>query len=1084
MIGKNEKRFYWFCLALAIYIVIGFKAVPAILQDQLVKNLDNTLTLKTNIKKVEFNPFTFNTKIHGFTLGDTKKPTVSFEEFELDFGLVESIFQLHVNIENVRLKNAFVDVIQAKDDSINLANLVKPTNKPKKEEKSSEPSNIKFLVSQIHLENANVEFTKQKEKDDYKLSLKNINYDLYEVGTYKNSLASNSFTLDINDSTKLGIHGAFNLMPFKMYGVTTIENLKLEELANYKKEILNFQLDKKARFDLNLNYDIDTTDKLQVLLDSTLLKLSNINLAQGKSQPIKLDSLNVGLFKLDLANQKVVLDDIGLKNPYLNVIKSKESINLAKLIKTSNKPSVEEKKEEDIKATSSKPWGVSVNNLHLDNTFLLFNDTVANTTIKNPNFNINLANLNMIGSTINLSNLSVRNPNLTVTDNKNKVNITTKNLNLGISKLKLQDNIIDIDKINVKEQRVSVKDRKNALSVITNKTDIEVSNVNLNNGITTIANIKTKLPVLYINNAKTKMNINVLGSTINTKDIKIDGAKTNISSISLYNPNLNIKDKINKTDINIKKTNVNLDSLALNGSNVNINKIIVSKPTIKLSNKKNNNQITARNIKVTLNKFVQNSNGIKLSSVRLYEPALNIYNTKEKTKIDVKNLNLFVKSIQNNKRGLKIAKVDVNKPRVQIVLPKKPEAKAKKEEPKKTKPKKAGDDPKLNIGPVNIKNAVLTFEDKNLPLPFKTTITKLNGKVSELNTKTASKTRLKVDGVVDKYGVAKITGIVDPSDVKLLTDITMLFKNISMQNFTPYTEKFVGRELNSGKLNLDLKYNIKKSDLNANNNIIITKIKFGKEVESKDAVSLPLELAIALLEDPNGVIDLNIPISGNVDDPKFSVGPIVWKAFSNLIMKAITAPFSLLGAIFGFSEDEIKSVSFDHAHSEITPTQKETLDKISKILVKRPNLALKLNPTYVEGKDLEAMKKSKFDKYIKTKIPNDQIRNYENKYLSVLESKYKKLDKNFTKTKKSFIKDKKFDKVAFTKFLEDKLISNEKVSKKDVEMLANSRVKNIKTYLVKEKLIKAKQVQLSNDFKINQAHNKTSVIQLEISKSK
>lgn len=1082
MIGKNEKRFYWFCLALAIYIVIGFKAIPAILHDQLVKNLNNNLTLETNIKKVEFNPFTFNTKIHDFTLGDMEKPTVSFNEFELDFGVLKSIFELHIHLEKVRLNGTFIDVIQAKDDSINLTKLVKASNEVKEEPKNNEPSKIKFLVSQLHLEDANINFTKQKETEDFKLFLKNINYDIYDLGTYKNILSSNTFTLDINDSSKLGIYGAFNLQPFKMYGIVNIENLKLEQLANYKKEMLNFQLDKNATFDLNLNYDIDTTKDLEVLLESTLLKLTNLNLHQENQSPVKLDSLNIAAFKLDLAKQNIVLDDIALENPSLNIIKSKESINLANLVKKDNKKQKEVSPSKEESKTS-KPWNVLVNNLALNKTNLLFKDQVVKTTIENKDFDINLANLNIIGSDINLLDLALKNPNLKVSDSKNKVNIDTKNLDIKLNKLHIKDSIVNIDNINVKEQKVNIKDRKNSMYITTNKTNINLSDIVVNNKLTKISNIKTKVPAVYINNAKTKLKIKALGTALNVKDIKLEGSKTDISSIAINNPTLFINDKANQTDINIKKTNININTFALNDGIMDINKVFISKPTIKLSNKKNFNEITAKDVQVTLNKIKQDKKDIKISSIKVYEPALSVFNKKEKVQVLANNINLNITELINNPKRLKIKKTDINKPKIAITLLEK-EAKKKDEKKNKFERRKLkSKDALLDIGPVNINNAVLTFQDDNLPLPFKTTVSELNGKISELNTQEASKTRLLVNGVVDKYGVAKITGFLEPNDVKLLTDIDMVFKNISMKSFTPYTGKFIGQELDGGKLNLDLKYNIKKSDLDANNNIIITKIKLGKKVQSKDAVSLPLGLAIALLEDSNGVIDLNIPISGNVDDPKFSVGPIVWKAFSNLIMKAITAPFSLLGAIFGFAEDEIKSVSFDHAKSKITPTQKETLDKISKILAKRPNLAVKLNPTYVDRKDLEAMKKEKFDEFIKSKIPNDQIRNYESKYLSVLETKYKKLDKNFDKTKNSFIKDKKLDTVAFTKFLENKLINSEKITKKDVLNLAHTRVKNIKTYLTKEKLIKEKQIKLSNDLKVNESHNKTSVINLEISKA-
>ncbi|MFY4845310.1 DUF748 domain-containing protein, partial [Aliarcobacter butzleri] len=242
-------------------------------------------------------------------------------------------------------------------------------------------------------------------------------------------------------------------------------------------------------------------------------------------------------------------------------------------------------------------------------------------------------------------------------------------------------------------------------------------------------------------------------------------------------------------------------------------------------------------------------------------------------------------------------------------------------------------------------------EDKNLPIPFKTTVTKLNGKISEIKNTKLGKTNLEVNGVVDNYGIAKITGVVNPKNIKILTDINMKFQNIAMQNFTPYTAKFIGRELKSGKLDLDLNYNIEKSNLNAKNNIVITKIELGKEVQSPEAISLPLGIAISLLEDKNGIIDINLPVSGNVDEPQFSIGAILWKAFVNLITKAVTAPFSLLGAMFNFSEDEIKSVKFEIKESEITPIQKETLDKIALILEKREDIAIKLVSSYNKEKE-------------------------------------------------------------------------------------------------------------------------------------
>ena len=102
-----------------------------------------------------------------------------------------------------------------------------------------------------------------------------------------------------------------------------------------------------------------------------------------------------------------------------------------------------------------------------------------------------------------------------------------------------------------------------------------------------------------------------------------------------------------------------------------------------------------------------------------------------------------------------------------------------------------------------------------------------------------------------------------------------------------------------------------------------------------------MNIAISLLKDSKGVIDINLPVSGNVDDPQFSIGSIVWNAFINLMTKAVTAPFSLLGALFNFSEDEIKNVKFNLTEDKVTPIQKETLDKKAQILTKKQNQEIK-----------------------------------------------------------------------------------------------------------------------------------------------
>lgn len=900
MLSKTEKIFYWFLFALIFYIVLGFKLVSYILEKQVIKNLNENLTLKTHIKRIEFNPFTFSTKVFDFKLGDIDKPTVSFKKLELDIDVFKSLTKSYVHIEEFTLKNAFFKVIQEKDDSINLAKLLKTKKESKnKEEKKENSSNIDFLISKINLENANINFTKRKIKNkDFKIKLKDINYQVANLGTYKNPIASNKFWLNINDKAKLSFEGSINPKKLSTNGNLKISNLHLEELINYKKEILNFSLDKNAKFNMSMDYSISAKEKLNLILDSKKLEFKNINLYQNKAKPFALKTLDIDGLKLNLAKQKISLDKINLKNTSLNLIQNRWGLNLNKLIK-----------EDKFKSKDSKPWNINIKNLHLNNTNLTFNDLVNKVYISNKNFNTKIKNIN-VNKNINVSSININNPNLNLIDKKNEIHIKSKKITLNANKIQ---------------------------------------------------------------------------------------AKTN---------NLNI------------------------------------------------NSITNKISKLTL------------------------VNKKDKTNVNISNMNIKVNRFAKIKDTLKIANTSVSNTKIAVILNKKPKA-LKTVNNRKKKSKKTSNS-KLDIGAINIKNTNLTFEDKNLALPFKTTVHKLNGKISEFKSKTASKTSLELNGVVNKYGLAKITGIVNPNDIKILSDISMIFKNIAMNNFNSYSQKYVGRTLETGKLNLDLNYNITKSNLEASNSIIISKLKFGKEVKSKEAVSLPLDLAIAILEDKDGIIDLNIPVSGNIDDPKFKLAPIIWQALGNIITKAITAPFSLLASLFGFDENEIKSVNFDFGENKITAIQKETLDKISKILIKRPHLAIKLQASYDKQKDLKAMKKAKFDKDISLKIPNKLIRNYKSKYLSVLENKYKTINKNFKEKKQSFVKDKKLDTKKYTIFLENELISKEKVSKKDLVKMAKTRIENIKAYLVKQKKNSSKQIILSQDINAHTTSDKTSNIDLKI----
>jgi hypothetical protein len=211
---------------------------------------------------------------------------------------------------------------------------------------------------------------------------------------------------------------------------------------------------------------------------------------------------------------------------------------------------------------------------------------------------------------------------------------------------------------------------------------------------------------------------------------------------------------------------------------------------------------------------------------------------------------------------------------------------------------------------------------------------------------------------VDKYAPALIRGQINPLSEEAFTDITMSFHGIELTTFNPYSNRFAGYKIDRGKLNVDLHYKLNKTYIEGENKIVLDQLTLGEAVDSPDATSLPVKLAIALLKDSRGVIDLDIPISGDVDDPEFSVMPIVLKALLNLVVKAVTAPFKLIGALFGGGDEDLSYVEFSAGSDSVSANEEQKLAALARALKERPELSLDVRGVAVDTLDREALAES------------------------------------------------------------------------------------------------------------------------------
>jgi hypothetical protein len=251
----------------------------------------------------------------------------------------------------------------------------------------------------------------------------------------------------------------------------------------------------------------------------------------------------------------------------------------------------------------------------------------------------------------------------------------------------------------------------------------------------------------------------------------------------------------------------------------------------------------------------------------------------------------------------------------------------------------------MAIGTVRLVNATLDYTDLWIKPNFTVGIKPLNGTITGLSSDPKSRAKIRLDGQVDRYSPAHIAGEANLLSADLYTNITMSFKDIDLTIANPYSGRFIGYRIDKGKLSFDVTYLVEDRKLDAKQHVVVDQLELGDKVESPDAMHLPIKLAVSLLKDKDGVIDLDLPMTGSLDDPKFRIGPIIWKVFVNLIVKAVTAPFALLGHLFGGGE-HVNIIEFPAGSAELEKPAKDQLASIAKGLKERPALKLDVPIVY------------------------------------------------------------------------------------------------------------------------------------------
>lgn len=368
----------------------------------------------------------------------------------------------------------------------------------------------------------------------------------------------------------------------------------------------------------------------------------------------------------------------------------------------------------------------------------------------------------------------------------------------------------------------------------------------------------------------------------------------------------------------------------------------------------------------------------------------------------------------------------------------------------------------VTIEGIELTEGAFRFADNSLPLPFSTRIHALSGQISTLSSTSEQPARVKLEGQVAEYGLAHVDGAVHAWHPTRETNLELRFRNLQIPEYSPYTVRLAGRKIAGGTMDLDLEYAIKDRQLDGHNNLVLHDLKLGEKMAASDAMDLPLDLAIALLKDSDGVIDLALPVTGDVGNPEFDFGKVIRQALGNVIASIVTSPFRFLANLVGAGSEDLGQVEFPQGRTELLPPQRARVAKLREALNQRPALALELagpfnqrfdGPALKHQKAIEALRKRLAQADREVADPSLTAESNQDIVETMLTTYYPDADleavrARFTEKKNESSDEAEFDALSYRNHLAERVIAAQSVTDADFEAIANARASAVRDTLI------------------------------------
>jgi len=954
---------------LLIYAISGFLLAPWLIRQQLPPLIDKHLGAQGSVSAVRINPFLLTFEASDLTITEKDgTPALQVGRIFVDFE-ASSLLRRAWTFRQVQIDSPIINAELDAKESLNLARLLKPaqTDAAPAARPATESTQLpRVLLQHLVISGGTFSFTDHTVQPTARAQFIPVNFEMHDVSTLPDHRGEHVLTARLSDGGSLQWQGKITLAPMDSSGSIALKDAKLATPWQFVRDHLTIA-EPAGSYELGLRYRLRYGNgALDLQADDLGFRVKDVAIAQqqGGATLLKLATIAFEGGSFDLRQRSLAFKEVRVTDGAINVALDQEGKpDWAKLVYApayAKPAAAEAAPSADENATAKAPWEVS------------------------------------------LPKVSIGPLALAVADHSRvkplRVTIASAQAGFGVAATVGKEIQVTVDKgvLKIDDVRIRSGDDKEPL--------ITLAAAELADGAFDLQQKTARAGLLRLSGGKTQVvreaggSLNLAGAFAARRNepprdsgfnITLDRAEIAGYSITLADRSLqpavaydleNVRVAASKIAVPFKNASPVELSLRIKQGGA-----LQAKGAVDLLRQTADVRFEATGVALApIQSVLKRHTTLTLASGKAGASGRVTWNGKRTpaairyagsaaiTDIDLKTegsgerllswQRLAASNIDFDSAGnrLAIAQISLAQPYARLIVTKdrstnlagimRPRA-----EPAAPAPD-AGAPMAIGLERVSVERGTMDFSDLSLVLPFATHIKALGGSASGLSSAPDSRASLKFEGRVEDYGLARAEGTIQPFAPKKFTDIAVTFRNIALTPLSPYTATFAGRKIASGKLSLDLQYKLDNSQLAGENRVVLEQFTLGERVESPTAVDLPLDLAIALLTDSDGKINVAVPVSGNVDKPEFSYGHLVWQAIRTVITRIVTAPFRALGALFGGDAETLGDIVFDPGSARILPTEYEKLRRVAEGLQKRPQLKLIVQGLYHKENDSRALR--------------------------------------------------------------------------------------------------------------------------------